>query len=66
MTTSVEATVHLHLGRALAANPAGIGLVALVLFLLVRRPASLRFSPAILAVVLAGMWAFELFRFRVL
>jgi hypothetical protein len=65
MTTSVEATVHLHLGRALAANPAGLALVGLAVFLLVRRPTTVRVSLPLVLAVLALMWAFELFRFGV-
>ena len=66
MTTSVEATVRLQLGHAIAANPAGIVLVALVAVLLVKRPASVRVSLPLLAVVIVVMWAFELVRFGVL
>ena len=63
MTTSVEATVHGHLGRALAANPAGLAVVALAVLLLVRRPASVRYSLLLLVAALALMWAFELHRY---
>ena len=63
MTTSVEATVHLHFGDALAATPAGIVLVALAIVFLVRRPSSIRVPMALVYVVLAAMWAFQLFRF---
>src|SRR5439155_574615 len=42
MTTSVEATVHLHLGDAVAATPAGIVAVIVAIVLLVRRPKSIR------------------------
>ena len=65
MTTSVEATMHLRLDRAMAANPAGVILVGLAVFLLLRRPASVRVSLPLLTVGLALMWAFELFRFGV-
>jgi len=66
MTTSVEETVHLHLGEALAANPAGIALVAAaVLLLLLRPPRIVLRRPAVVA-VLAAMWVFELFRFSLL
>jgi hypothetical protein len=63
MTTSVEATVHGHVGRALAANPVGIVAVAVAAFLLVRRPATIRLPLPLVAVALALMWAFELHRF---
>jgi hypothetical protein len=67
MTTSVEATAHLHLGDAFAANPAGIALVALAIYLLARRPATLRLPPLVVIVpALAAMWVFELFRVGVL
>lgn len=63
MTTSVEDTVHAHLGPALGANPAGIAAVAVALFLLVRRPASVLVSRVAMASMLAAMWGFELHRF---
>ena len=66
MTTSVEATVHLHLGHALAANPAGVVAVGAAVHLAVRRPATIRVSLPLLAVALVLMWAFELFRFGLL
>jgi hypothetical protein len=65
MTTSVEATVHGHLGHALAANPAGVVAVAVAVFLLVRRPATIRVSLPLVVGALALMWAFELLRFGV-
>jgi len=66
MTTSVEASVHLHVGHALAANPAGVVVVGAAVYLAVRRPAAIRISLPLLALALALMWAFELFRFGVL
>jgi hypothetical protein len=63
MTTSVEATVHLHFGDALAAAPAGIILVALAIAFLIRRPQTIRVPMALVYVVLALMWAFQLHRF---
>src|SRR5436309_720730 len=63
MTTSVEATVHLHLGHALAANPAGPLAVGLAVLLLVRHPATVRVWLPMLVLALALMWAFELHRF---
>jgi hypothetical protein len=63
MTTSVEATMHLHLGHALAANPAGPLVVGLAALLLVRRPATVRVRLPVVVLALALMWAFELHRF---
>ncbi len=63
MTTSVEATVHLHFGDALAAAPAGILIVALAIAFLIRRPNSIRVPMTLVYVVLALMWAFQLHRF---
>jgi hypothetical protein len=66
MTTSVEATVRLHLGRALEANPAGVMAVVLALLLLVLRPARVRVPAALPPLVLASLWFFELHRFSIL
>jgi hypothetical protein len=66
MTTSVEETVRGDLSRAFAANPAGIAAVAVALFLLVRRPETLRIPAALPLVVLAAAWLFELHRFSIL
>jgi hypothetical protein len=66
MTTSVEATVRLHVGRALEANPAGLAAVVVALLLLVVRPAHVRVPAALPLVLLAGLWLFELHRFSVL
>ena len=63
MTTSVEATVHFRLGDALAANPAGIALVALAVLVLVRRRVAVRYSLPVVGVALALMWVFQLHRF---
>lgn len=63
MTTSVEATVHLHLGDALAAAPAGILLVAFAVWLYVRRPAQVQIPMPVIIGILAVMWAFQLHRF---
>lgn len=64
MTTSVEATVHGHLGAAAAANPAGILAVVVAVALLVRRQLALRLPPTglLLGWVMA-LWVFELNRF---
>jgi hypothetical protein len=66
MTTSVEANVRLHVGRALEANPAGLAAVVVALLLLVVRPAHVRVPAALPLVLLAGLWLFELHRFSVL
>ena len=66
MTTSVESTVHLRFRDALAANPAGLFLVAAALWLLLRRPARLRYSLPVLWAGLALMWVFELHRFAII
>lgn len=63
MTTSVEATVHLHLGDALAAAPAGIIVVILAILFLVRRPERIRVPYPLVYGVLALMWLFQLHRF---
>ena len=63
MTTSVEATMHLHLGDALAATPAGVLLVIVAIVLLIRRPKTMRVPYALVFAVLALMWAFQLHRF---
>jgi hypothetical protein len=66
MTTSVVATVHLHLGDALAANPMGVVVALAALVLLVARPRSFRLPSLVACAALAGMWAFELHRFAVI
>ena len=66
MTTSVEETVRLHLGRAVEANPAGIVAVAAAIGLLVLRPRRLRIPAALPPLTLAALWAFELHRFSIL
>jgi hypothetical protein len=63
MTTSVEDTVHLHVGRALAANPAGVGAVVAALLLLVLRPRRVAIPTGAGVMLLASMWLFELHRF---
>lgn len=64
MTTSVEATVHLDIAAALAANPVGIALVVVAVFLLVRRPLAIPIPPVpVVLTLLALMWVFELHRF---
>ena len=63
MTTSVEAGVRLHLGRAFAANPGGLAAVAIAVVLLLARPARIRVPAALPLLGLAGLWLFELHRF---
>ena len=66
LSTSVEETVRLHLGDALAANPLGVLLVLVALALLVLRPARLALPRAVVPTVLAASWLFELHRFSFL
>jgi len=66
MTTSVEATVHLHLGQALSANPGGVAAVVVALLLLLLRPARIRIPAALPFVALTTIWIFELHRFSTL
>lgn len=63
MTTSVEATVHMQFGDALAANPAGDLLVIVAIVLLAVRPKSIPVPMTLAAIVLGLMWLFELQRF---
>jgi hypothetical protein len=66
MTTSVEATVHLNLADALAANPAGIVAVLAAIVLLLLRPPRIVLPRAAVIGTLVAMWVFELFRFSIL
>ena len=66
MTTSVEATLRLHLQTALAANPGGVLVVLTAMLLLVVRPRRLRVPYVVLPVALTAMWLFELHRFSFL
>jgi hypothetical protein len=63
MTTSVEAVVRFDVRTALEANPAGIALVVLALFLLTVRPRRVVLPSVVVPVALAAMWAFEVHRF---
>ncbi|MGH9125394.1 MAG: DUF2752 domain-containing protein [Acidimicrobiales bacterium] len=67
LTTSVEATMGGHLGRAFAANPFGIVAVAMAIALLAR-PKWERFNlPLVLvAVGVLSSWLFELHRYHFL
>jgi hypothetical protein len=66
MTTSVEATLRLDFGAAVAATPAGIALVAAAIALLFLRPSVIRLWPPALYATLAAMWVYQLFRFSIL
>lgn len=63
MTTSVVATVHLDLGEAFAANPAGIAVTAAAVALLAFRRRRLRIPALLVYPVLIATWIFELHRF---
>jgi hypothetical protein len=63
MSTSVEDTVHAHLGAAAAANPAGILFVAIAAALVVIRPSRFAVSRLAAAGTMLAMWVFELHRF---
>jgi hypothetical protein len=66
MSTSVEDSLHLHLGDALAANPVGILLALAALALLVVRPTRrVNVAWPVVILALAVSWIFELFRFSV-
>ncbi|MGH9179762.1 MAG: DUF2752 domain-containing protein [Acidimicrobiales bacterium] len=63
MTTSVTATVHLDLGAAGAATPAGMVAVAIALaLLLARRRRTLAVPGWVVPAALAAMWAYQLGR----
>jgi hypothetical protein len=67
MTTSVEGTVHGHLGAALQANPAGPFAVLAALILVLRRPrGAIRVPIAVVVATLLGLWLFELRRFSLI
>jgi hypothetical protein len=66
MTTSVEATMHGHLGTAAAATPCGIAAVVIALWLLARPPARVQIPAYVGVLVLFSMWVFQLFRFDLL
>jgi hypothetical protein len=66
MTTSVEDTVHAHIGRALAANPGGIGAVIAAVAVLALRPVHVRIPAFLPPLTLVTLWLFELHRFSIL
>jgi hypothetical protein len=63
MSTSVEATVRLHLREALAANPAGIAVALAAVVMVALRPRRLVVPSFAVPLALAAMWLFELHRF---
>ena len=63
MTTSVVATLHLHLGDALAANPMGVLAVVAALAAVAGAAVRIRVPPLVVMLVLSAMWLFELQRF---
>ena len=63
MSTSVEATLRLHLRDALAANPAGVVLSLAAVALLALRPRRVVLPSLTLPAALGAMWLFELHRF---
>lgn len=66
MTTSVTAATRLHLGEAMAANPAGVVAVALAVALLLWRGRGRVALPSWLPpAALAIMWAYQLVRFSI-
>ena len=67
MTTSVTAAVHLHLGSAMAANPAGLVAVVMAVGLLgAWRRHEVDVPAWVLPVALVAMWVWELARFGVI
>jgi hypothetical protein len=66
MTTSVEATVHGHLGTAAHANPAGIAAVVAAAAIVMLRPRALRVPAVSVFATIAAMWIFELWRFALI
>ncbi len=66
MTTSTEATVRLHLGRAFAANPGGIGAVLVAICMLALRPTRVSVPALLPPLTLAALWVFELHRYSIL
>lgn len=66
MTTSVEATVRLHLARAAGANPGGVGAVLAALLILLLRPARIRIPAVAPFLLLPALWLFELHRYALI
>ncbi|MGQ0521831.1 MAG: DUF2752 domain-containing protein [Actinomycetota bacterium] len=64
MTRSVTSTVRLHIGEAVAANPAGVAAVVVAVALLLYRRAGPVAVPAWAAPAALGLlWAWQLWRF---
>lgn len=64
MQTSVKAVLVGDLGRAVAANPAGLVAVVVAVVLLATRPEGIRLPPPpVVIAVLATLWVFQLMRF---
>jgi hypothetical protein len=63
MTTSVVATMHLHISEALAANPVGVLAVVAAFAALMGVTARIRMPALVVLLVLSAMWLFELHRF---
>lgn len=67
MTTSVTDVLHLHIGSALAANPAGLVAVAMAVWVITARHRHTLSVPGwLLPAALVAMWGFELVRFQIL
>jgi hypothetical protein len=66
LTTSVEESLHAHLGAAAAANPFGLVAVVAAAGLLAFRPARLQVSVALVLLAAVASWIFELHRFSIL
>ncbi len=66
LTTSVRATLRLHLGDALAANPAGLAVVAGAVATLFVRRRAIALPTSAIPLALIALWMFEMFRFNVL
>lgn len=66
MTTSVKETMGGNLAAALSANPAGVLLVTLAIYVLVARPAQVRLPLRPMVVAFPLLWLFELNRFGII
>ncbi len=66
MTTSVTETVELDLGAALAANPAGVVLVAVAAAVILGPGTRLAVRVGLIYLALAAMWLWELERFSII
>jgi hypothetical protein len=66
MTTSVTETVELDLGDAVAANPAGVALVALAVAIVLGPGRRLIIGSSLVYFGLAAVWLWELHRFAVI